>query len=304
MIILSKILTVYFYTYYAINMFYVASDIHLEFHTSIEAFTTKILDEILDDPIENRILFLCGDIGHPFKQSYSDFMKFCSNNFKYVLIISGNHEYYDRENHTHTMDEIDNQIDMIVKSYSNLYFLNNSYCVLSELRIIVVGSTLWSKLDIKTTYKAVNDFINIVTTESKKTNSNLTIQEYNELHTTQLNYLCENVAEIAKLRKNDSYDNMIMIVMTHHLPSYKLIASQYEGNTINQFFATDLDNLIQSLNADPYSCISHWFCGHTHTRMETNIHGTNVIVNPYGHPHEFEQKDRKVLRKISLSCVE
>lgn len=285
-------------------MFYVTSDIHLEFHPNINDITSKILKEISECPLAERVLYLCGDIGHPFAQSYSEFLDFCSDNFKYVLVIAGNHEYYNICGKYHTMSEIDSQMDKLVKKYPNVYNLNNSYCILPEFRTIVVGSTLWSELDEKNHHKGINDFNNIVTDESKKTNSNLTLLEYNQLHKKDLEGLINKIDEIAELRHNDPLDDYIFVVMTHHLPSYKLIAPQYTGSLINHFFATDLDSTIKKLNDNSYSCISHWFCGHTHTRMTTDIYGTTVIVNPYGYPHEYDQKDRKVLKQVSLSECE
>ena len=110
-------------------MFYVASDLHLEFYDDIEPITNKISLEVSGTPIEQRVLFLCGDIGKPFEKTYEDFLEFSSKTFRYVIIIAGNHEYYNSDSF-HTMSEVDNRIEELIISYDNVIFLNKSYCIL------------------------------------------------------------------------------------------------------------------------------------------------------------------------------
>jgi Calcineurin-like phosphoesterase len=279
-------------------MFYVTSDLHLEFYSNIESICSKIRGEIEPTPLEERVLFLCGDIGHPFKKTYSEFLKFCSENFEHVVIITGNHEYYNTDDDEHTMEEIDSQIEILAISYSNVFFLKNSYCILKEFKIIVLGSTLWSKPHTHNAYKGINDFNYIVTEQSKKTSSNLSLFEYNALHNSHLEKLTDKVVDISSIREREEYSDYELIVMTHHLPSRSLIAPNFKGSSINQFFATDLDYLFETFNADPTTFIKYWFCGHTHTRTEAEIHGTKVTVHPYGYPNEYEQENRTILHSV------
>ena len=62
-----------------------ASDIHLEIRPSK---FRRILTPVGD------ILILAGDIGHPFRRTYAQFLDWCSRNFKHVILVPGNHEYY------------------------------------------------------------------------------------------------------------------------------------------------------------------------------------------------------------------
>lgn len=254
-------------------MYFVTSDLHLEFYSSIEPITSQILKEVAPYKLEDRVLFLCGDIGYPFTPNYYKFLGFCSNNFKYVLVTTGNHEYY---NENRSVTDIDHKISKITSSFKNVMFLNKSYCVLEEFKIIVVGTTLWSSLPPYGIDKAINDF------------KYLTLEEYYSLHEEHLEKLISNIEEIASIKKTEEYNNYDLIVMTHHLPSYSLIAPKYKGNPINYFFATNLDYLFEKLNLDSKTFIKYWFCGHTHTRMTNKIHGTEIIVNPNGYPDELE----------------
>ena len=76
----------------------IVSDIHLEFYPSYrkvkKLFTLFKRD---DDPKKSgitRILGLLGDIGNPYRKSYQEFLLNVSKYYDYVLIIAGNHEYY------------------------------------------------------------------------------------------------------------------------------------------------------------------------------------------------------------------
>ena len=277
-------------------MFYVASDLHLEFYSGIEPIAGKIDREIHDTDIKDRVIFLCGDIGNPFHQTYSDFMKFCSSNFRYVVIIAGNHEYYNIDDTQRTMTETDDQIEMLSYSHSNVFFLNGGYCILKEFKMIVLGATLWSKVLVN--QKGINDFNYIVTDESHRTNSNLTIKEYRQMHLSQLEDLTDKVVEISQIRERDEYSDYRLIVMTHHLPSYSLISEQFKDSMSNQFFATDLDYLFEMFNANSTTKIDYWFCGHTHTRTVEEKCGTKIVVNPYGYPNEYDHTDMLVLHVV------
>lgn len=277
-------------------MYFVTSDLHLEFYSSIGSITFQILKEVTSYPLEDRVIFLCGDIGYPFEPNYSKFLEFCSKNFRYVLITTGNHEYYNINDEGRSMMAIDNKIDKITSSFDNVIFLNKSYCILEEFKIIVLGSTLWSSLQPYGIDKKINDFTYIVTDES--TNSNITLEEYHSLHEDHLKKLTNNIDKIADRKKTEEYSDYDLIVMTHHLPSHSLIAPQYKGSSINQFFATDLDYLFEKLNLDSKTFIKYWFCGHTHTRITSEIHGTKVIVNPYGYPGEAECESNFILYTI------
>jgi predicted phosphodiesterase len=280
-------------------MYFVASDIHLEFYPDNDLVLARISQEIADTPKEERLLFLCGDIGHPQRSMYGEFIKFCSENFERVMIITGNHEYYNCTDDVPTLSitEIDDVIDLITQSYDNVFFLNNSYCILKKEKLIVLGSTLWSKQEPRNYIKDVNDFNYIVTDKSKETNSNISLKEYDDLHNNCVQAIVDKLVEITDIREQLEYADFDLIVMTHHLPSYRLIASQYQGNPINQFFATKLDYLFEIFNCDPTSFIKYWFAGHTHSRIVADIHKTKVIVHPYGYPGECMHKDTDGLLK-------
>jgi hypothetical protein len=70
-----------------------------------------------------------------------------------------------------------------------------------------------------------------------------------------------------------------IIVLTHHLPSYKLVHPKYEGHPLNFCFAVNLEEMM-------VSPVRGWLCGHSHTGCEVEINGVKCGLNPFGYPGE------------------
>ena len=96
------------------NLIQVCSDIHLETGDIKESDFKNILIKSAE------ILVLAGDIGSPFDKIYEQFILFCSSIFTKVLLITGNHEYYN-----YTICKTDNKIEEICLLYDNVIYLNN-----------------------------------------------------------------------------------------------------------------------------------------------------------------------------------
>jgi predicted phosphodiesterase len=86
----------------------------------------------------------------------------------------------------------------------------------------------------------------------------------------------------------DSIDNLIsdsklpIVVITHHVPSYKLIDPVFTTNKYkpyNQCYFTDCEKYFK----DP---IKVWIYGHTHKESNTEINGIKFLCNPKGYPNE------------------
>jgi Icc-related predicted phosphoesterase len=69
------------------------------------------------------------------------------------------------------------------------------------------------------------------------------------------------------------------IVITHHMPSYKSVASQFEGSPLNAFFISPSAEGIILDNQPPL-----WIHGHTHYPADYTIDSTRVVCNPMGYP--------------------
>jgi Icc-related predicted phosphoesterase len=72
-----------------------------------------------------------------------------------------------------------------------------------------------------------------------------------------------------------------VVVVTHHLPTRKLIHPKFYDFSGNSAFYS---NVLDSLKITP-NCLL-WFCGHTHEFGITNLPNGKCIANPIGYPGE------------------
>lgn len=246
------------------------SDIHLEFYDLTKI--PRILSNI--KPISD-ICILAGDIGYPFEKTYEVFLKGINNKFSHIFLIHGNHEYYQlKKNKDKTMEEIINKTHDIISSNNlkNIHFLNNSYYDLGKYRF--VGSVLWTQL-LNEKY-LINDSNHI---------DNFSIRNNNDLHDKNKKFIKDMIDESIKLNKE-------MIMITHHLPSYKLNDEKYARyHNYNQCFSSNCEDLIKN----PIKC---WFFGHTHVEKNMNINGIRCVANPIGYIDENPIVDYKKIIEI------
>jgi hypothetical protein len=71
------------------------------------------------------------------------------------------------------------------------------------------------------------------------------------------------------------------IVVTHHLPSYRLVAPELRKSNLNRFFVCETEKWI--LDKKP----ALWLFGHTHTSCDQMIGATRCVANPLGYPGEY-----------------
>ncbi len=233
------------------------SDLHLEFYN-------KLPDEFIKR--EADILCIAGDIGYPYSSIYEEYLLKVSETFRKVFLITGNHEYYNaRGNRHHTMEEIENRIRQIIKTMklNNVTFLDNEYEDYEGYRF--VGSTLWSKVEKPVVDYCINDFRVI---------KEMSVDLYNELHEVSREFLKSSVVTESPLP---------VIVITHHLPSFQLVADEYKDSTaLNKYFASKSEDLcVRTMKA--------WIYGHTHIRSDRiSKMGIRFACNPIGYPGENE----------------
>lgn len=231
----------------------VFSDLHLEFGNFA---VKKCIDICKSNPTKYTIL--AGDITN-FSKKESIFIDFINELKLYtnkIIYILGNHEYYDL-GHTKSTDVID-----IYKKLSdtlNIYFLENNHLETDDF--IFYGATLWSNVDENAYYRMNDKF------------SFNNISDIIDRHIYAKNNL-ENFINNYKSEKS-------LVVITHHMPSFKLIDPVYRKyGTFNSGFASELDYLIKNP-------VSYWIYGHTHKPNDTTINGVRLLCNPHGYPKEL-----------------
>ena len=154
----------------------------------------------------------------------------------------------------------------------NIFFLENNTFFYDNVRII--GATLWSDMDnnnskaIQDALREMNDYA-IITKGKRILNPDDTIECFYE----SISYIRSKLTEKF---------NGKTIIVTHHLPSLRSIAPQFEGDPLNGSFASNLDSIIIEHKPDV------WIHGHTHISFDYYIQETRILCNPRGYvPYEL-----------------
>jgi 3',5'-cyclic AMP phosphodiesterase CpdA len=258
------------------------SDIHLEFHDKYNE--GQITPSMFLKP-SAPYLALCGDIGIPELKAYEKFLQWCSEEYEKVFIVAGNHEYYTYrcpiKNDIPTKQK---KIFEITKKFSNIYFLDCSSYFFEKFNLRILGCTLWSNVsegDERLIIKSMNDSRNIYI---EGINS-LLPRKMTELHFEQKSWLAQEIQAAAEKKET-------LLILTHYLPSYKLIAAKYADNPLNMCFASDCEDLLKQP-------VKAWICGHSHTGVTKEINGVKLCMNPYGYTGErVETRDRAKILEL------
>lgn len=200
------------------------------------------------DPGKGETLIVAGDVNWGNK-AYSWLAK-ASDSYKDVIFVRGNHDYYGN----YIGDP---------KLHSNLpinvHVLDNTVLELKGQRFL--GTTLWSSVtDIRIVQNSMNDYRHI-----KIGKRRLHPDDTNQLHQAAVGFIDREVDKRT-------------IVVTHHMPSYDLVSKEFEGDILNQAYASNLNPLVARAKM--------WINGHTHYAYDTMLKGTRCICNPRGYPFE------------------
>jgi len=252
------------------------SDLHLEFFDNIEQINKLNIKPIAP------YLIIAGDIGNicgSYQNMYQKFLTHVSRMFINVFIITGNHEYYNLcgekiSNTNGWFEYIETKIKELIKPLSNVIFLQNELYMIPNTDLCIYGTTLWSDINQDMKYmikKQINDYHSIPQFSISKS------------------------CKLFRLNVDKLSDSLIMnkdkrfIVISHHLPSYKLIHKKYQYCELNSAFASSVDIAENSQ-------IVAWVSGHTHMSMEID----KFHVNSIGYLGENICVDYNKIFKISI----
>ncbi len=245
------------------------SDIHLEFYNDE---VTHLVDQIV--PVA-PVCVLAGDIGYPFEATYRQFLEGLSQKFEHIVLIHGNHEYYQfGKNKGKTMAEIVEETHALCTSLPNVHFLYDT--TWDYLNVRFIGTVLWSKI-VKPMY-LIND---------SRCIGEFSVDGWNRLHRRHREWLHTSLNTAAA-------DGKQAVVVTHHLPSMTLVSDKWRRNPINQCFASECDDLIRSPAVV-------WIYGHTHEPGESVINGVQCVANPIGYPGEHAKPNYTAVMTIDTN---
>jgi hypothetical protein len=140
-------------------------------------------------------------------------------------------------------------------------------------------TSLWSNIS-KTTVpyiqRGLSDF-HVIKFEGHP----LSVEKCNQMHAESVAFL-DTTLRAEKTNQTNGINN---IIVTHHVPTFKHYPPKYTGSILNEAFATDLDEFIESSGAD------YWINGHHHVATaDFDIGKTKLISNQLGYVHHDEHR--------------
>ena len=237
-----------------------ASDLHLEF-----ADNWRILKQEEPLNVTGDILVLAGDIGYLGDDNYltHPFWDWASSHYQQVIVALGNHEFYKYYDLATMHDRLVGEIR------PNIHYYYNNVVRIEDIDFIV--STLWAHINLEEAYvteHSVTDFRRILYGEDI-----LTFSDFNREHKRCFEFIKKSVSESDANHK---------IVVTHHVPSFQLMAPEFQGSRINGALTVELADYIEQ------SDIDYWIYGHSHRNINKIIGNTRCVCNQFGYAFQNE----------------
>jgi len=226
------------------------SDLHLEFRENKEFLRLNPLQP------KGDILLLAGDIV-PFAvmHKHFDFFDYVADHFETTYWVPGNHEYYQSN-----IAERSGQLNEKIRE--NVFLVNNLAITRSEIKLIF--STLWAKISPANQWpiqQNISDF-QVINHDGHR----FTPLHFNKFHEDCLSFLKK------ELTGEKS------IVVTHHVPTFLNYPEKHKGDILNEAFAVELFDLIET------SPVDYWVYGHHHAAIPGfHIGRTSLITNQLGY---------------------
>jgi len=282
--------------------FALASDLHLEFG-----------DIMLKNTENADVLVLSGDIcvagdlnavddilgfGLTDKSvRYHNFFQNCCEEFKNVIYVMGNHEYYHGD---------------FAKSFAHikekLAYLTNLHIMEKEFKtfdnVTFIGGTLWTDMNkedpltlsgIKSymnDYRIIEDSSEVVHYRDAAGNSHTRVGKFTpEKSVAEHKAMLMVIDEVTKDIPNGRF-----VVVGHHSPSKLSTKPKYERDTmVNGAYSSDLSEFILDRPQ-----IKVWTHGHTHNSFDYMVGETRIVCQPRGYDGYEDQADTFKLKYIEV----
>jgi Icc-related predicted phosphoesterase len=233
----------------------VASDLHLEHrkHHGANDVVRKICK--YRDGVD--ALVLAGDIWNLQLRLTADYLRRFVDSYPAVIYVPGNHEAWGW-----TIEQLHDELMEIEAKERTFHWLRPSKSVTVNGRRFI-GGTMWFPYDedAEPFKHWMNDFS--------------FISDQERIYTE---FAFFKAMVVSEAKWSD-------VVVSHHTPSVKSIAKQFEGSPINPFFCVpEMESLITTLQP------RMWIHGHTHDAFDYYIDDTRVVCNPGGYPGELSGK--------------
>lgn len=244
--------------------FQVVSDIHLEMFDHVGEFPPNL-------PIPRAIvpvLVMAGDIYTARKSDFKEVIQHVAKDFKAVVYVAGNHEYYNDPNHPslYSMEVLKAKIRKECDELPNVYFLDNSAVEING--VTFAGGTMWTSIP-RRMWPSAGRYIN----DSNWIQSNYytVARSFPDTLVTRLTKFSpelvqmEHDATVSFFRdqkRKHEVSGKPLVFVTHHSPSWKHRGNWKRSDIYKEFyFANDVDDLLMR------PPLSAWIHGHTHSSV-------------------------------------
>jgi Icc-related predicted phosphoesterase len=237
-------------------------------------------------------------------ERYNNFIFRCSERFKHVIFIMGNHEHYHGD-YAKTAKIIRDTFGDL----KNVHFLDKEHRIIDN--ILFFGGTLWTDMnseDPKTMRHmehCMNDYRQVVNSNRQVHYRAISMEENDNswaMKTRPGVFKPEDTVEEhrAFLKELDvvleKHSNMRVVVVGHHAPSKASTHPRYKNEyMMNGAYSTNLDNFILDRRQ-----IKLWTHGHTHEDFDYMIGTTRVVCNPRGYDGYEERADNFKLKYVEI----
>jgi predicted phosphohydrolase len=239
----------------------VLSDLHLEYGEL--DFPYKHLGE--------DVLVLAGDI-HT-RGRHGNFLKKIPTTVE-IMFVSGNHEYY-----RGSFDNVNSDLKNLEEQFPNFHYLMDQGITYKGVDFF--GGTMYTDLllcgidpliDI-TVKHGINDFEWIMKNDKGRFR-NWSVEDHKSCHEK----FCFELA--GWLKRTEGCKR---VVITHFSPTEQAIHPQYRMNKLNPYFTSNMERFM--------GWEGYWFAGHTHSSWNGYVGDTNIIINPKGYGHRYENRE-------------
>lgn len=275
--------------------FALCSDLHLEFET-LELNNTEGAD----------VLVLSGDICIAKDLSFKDtirserwmeFFTHCSEQFKDVIYIMGNHEHYHGD-----FAKSYGHLKSALAELPNIHVMEKEFIQLGDVTFI--AGTLWTDMNkedpntlyaIKgymNDYRIIEDSAHVVHFRDSDGNFHTRTSKFSpEQSVEEHKAMLKVIDEVTRDKASEKF-----VVVGHHSPSKLSTKPQYETEVIvNGAYSSDLSDFILDR-----PMIKVWTHGHTHHTFDYMIGSTRIVCNPRGYANYEDVADTFKLQYIEV----
>lgn len=221
-----------------------ASDLHLEI-ASLDPtllFTSADVLVLAGDICTARHLATNGTLNKRFR----DFFDALASHYRHILYVAGNHESYGSR-----LEDTPSLLrDLPV------HLLNNDVITIDNT--LFWGGTLWTDL---------SNPIHAWSAQQQMNDYRVIRLQYSKLRPEHTSLLHKQAIESIN-------SHQPQVVISHHLPSYRSIPSQYQGDPLNPAYATEIT---------PPDSTRLWIHGHAHDPVDYQHLNCRVVSNPRGY---------------------